>query len=444
MSCRLLIVDDDAAIRAALAERFVARGYAVTQAPTGAQALARIREGADVVLLDLEMPDGDGFSVLQGLPSTGCAPTVIVITAHGSVDRAVRAMRAGAYDFLEKPFDAAVVEEAVGRAAERSALLRVNRSLQADQASGLVYDPAGPLAQAVETCRKAASSDASVLLLGESGTGKEEFARAIHGWSARREGPYVAVNCAALTESLLESELFGHEKGAFTGADRRREGKLEAAHGGTLFLDEVGDTTPGFQVKLLRVLQERSFQRVGGQDTVSVDLRVVAATNRDLKDAVESGDFREDLYYRLNVIALELPPLRSRRGDIRPLADHFLARYAAQIGRPGLRWSDTALSALLAHDWPGNVRELRNAVERAAVLGEGPELGLDELAPEVIGAAGEALGEGFHARIEVYRRQVIEEALAATDGHQTRAAERLRLQRTYLSRLIRKYGIGRG
>ncbi|MEM7308329.1 MAG: sigma-54 dependent transcriptional regulator [Planctomycetota bacterium] len=437
---RVCVVDDDPAIREALAERLAAQGYAVTTAESGEEALERARAGLDVMLLDLSLPRGDGISVLESLQAEGVEVATVVITAYASVDRAVRAMRAGAYDFLQKPFEPEVVDETVRRALERQTLRRANRALAgADGVAGLVHAPEGPLEAALGAARRAARSDATVLLHGESGTGKELLARAIHRWSARAEGPFVPVNCAALAESLLESELFGHERGAFTGATERREGRLEAAHGGTLFLDEVGDTSPALQVKLLRVLQERCFERVGGNRTVSVDLRVVTATHRDLRAMVAAGDFREDLFYRLNVIALTLPPLRERRADVGLLAEHFVRDFAAQTGRAGLKLSTEARRALLAHDWPGNVRELRNAIERAVVLCEGDEIAAEDLPGELFEQAVPAVG--FHARVEAYRRQVIEEALAETGGNQTRAAERLGLQRTYLSRLIRKYGI---
>ena len=442
---RVCVVDDDPGIREALAERLGARGYAVSTAGSGEGALERARAGVDVMLLDLQLPRGDGFEVLEALRREQLDVTVVVITAHGTVEKAVRALRTGAYDFLQKPFEPELVEETLRRALERSTLRRANRALAAEVAAisdeGLVHEPGGAVAGVIETARRAAASDATLLLFGESGTGKELLARAVHRWSPRAEGPFVALNCAALAESLLESELFGHEKGAFTGATGQREGKLEAAHGGTLFLDEVGDTSQALQVKLLRVLQERAFERVGGNATVSVDLRVVTATHRDLKAMVAAGEFREDLYYRLNVISLTIPPLRERRGDVARLADHFVARYGRETGRLDVRLSEGAAAALLAHDWPGNVRELQNAIERAVVLCEGGEILVEDLPPELLGAGGSTPPEGFHGKVEAYRKQVIEEALAATGGNQTRAAERLGLQRTYLARLIRKYGI---
>ena len=425
---RILVVDDDPHIRQALVERFRARRFDVLSAGSGKEALARItRDHPDVTLLDLQLPDGDGFGVLGKLREEGIEATVVVITAFGTVDKAVQAMKEGAYDFIQKPFEPALVEETVRRALERSTLRRAARAGGEPAIVGL--------AAAQELARKAAKTDATVLLLGESGTGKEVLARAVHRWSDRSAGPFVAVNAAALAETLLESELFGHEKGAFTGAQARRAGKFELAHGGTIFLDEIGDIAPTLQAKLLRVLQERAFERVGGTETVTVDVRVVAATNRDLKKRVAEKLFREDLFYRLNVVTVTLPPLRERRADIRPLAEHFLREL-----RAGARFSPDALAALERHDWPGNARELRNVVERATVLLEGNEVAPSDLPPEVL--AGASLpAECFHAQVDAYRKRLIQETLARFGGNQTRAAEALGLQRTYLARLIRQMGL---
>jgi DNA-binding NtrC family response regulator len=421
---RILVVDDDAHIRQALVDRFTARKFDVRSAASGKDAVAKIaREQPDVVLLDLQLPEGDGFWVLKQLKEEGIEATVVVITAHGTVDRAVQAMKEGAYDFLQKPFEPAIVEETVRRALERSSLRRTVRAQSAEP-------PIIGLAGAVELASKAAKSDATVLLLGESGTGKEVIARYIH-----RSGPFVAVNAAALAETLLESELFGHEKGAFTGAAARRAGKFELAHGGTIFLDEIGDISPGMQAKLLRVLQERAFERVGGTETLTVDVRIIAATNRDLKKQVAEGKFREDLYYRLNVISITLAPLRERRADIRPLAEHFL-----QGLKPSTRFTPEALQALERYDWPGNARELRNAVERAVALHDGDEIGPGDLPTELL--LSESLPpDSFHGQVEEFRRRLIKETLARCGGNQTRAAEALKLQRTYLARLIRQLGI---
>jgi DNA-binding NtrC family response regulator len=421
---RILVVDDDAHTRQALVERFVARGFEVHSAQTGKEAFHKISHGhPDAVLLDLQLPDGDGFWVLGRLREEGIEATVVVITAFGTVDKAVQAMKEGAYDFIQKPFEPALVEETVQRALERS---RLRRTVRAHAAEPVVIG----LAAAVELAKKAAKSEATVLLLGESGTGKEVIARYIH-----RSGPFVAVNAAALAETLLESELFGHEKGAFSGAVARRAGKFELAHGGTIFLDEIGDISPALQTKLLRVLQERAFERVGGTETLSVEVRVIAATNRDLKKRVAEGRFREDLFYRLNVLSITLSPLRERRPDIRPLAEHFLREL-----KPGVTFAPGTLEALERYDWPGNVRELRNAIERAGALQEGAEIGPGDLPPELL-LSDSLPPDSFHGQVEEFRRRLIRETLARFGGNQTRAAEALKLQRTYLARLIRQLGI---
>ena len=424
----LLVVEDDANIRESLVERFRGRGWAVSTAVSGREAFACIaRQRPDAVLLDLQLPEGDGLWVLRRLREEDIEATVVVVTAFGTVERAVQAMKEGAYDFLTKPFEPAVVEESVRRALERTMLRRAARAQGEPVLVGL--------AAAAEVARKAARTDATVLLLGESGTGKEVLARAIHRWSGRADGPFVALNAAALPETLLESELFGHEKGAFTGAAARRPGKFELAHGGTIFLDEIGDIPASTQARLLRVLQERAFERVGGTETLAVDVRVVAATNRDLKKAVADGRFREDLFYRLNVVSITLSPLRERKADLRPLAEHFLREI-----RPSSRFAPEALDALERHDWPGNARELRNAIERAAALADGDVLEPRDLPPDVL--TGSALPAGsFHAEVEAFRRRLIQETLARHGGNQTRAAQALGLQRTYLARLVRQMGL---
>jgi len=440
MKPRLLIVDDDAAIRASLAERFAARAYAVSTATSGVEAVERARSGVELVLLDLMLPQGDGLWVLHKLREEGLAPTVVVITAHGSVAKAVEAMRTGAYDFLQKPFEPELVERTLERALERTRLVAENRVLKGQRPSPALIAADPRTQHLLARARKAARSDATVLLLGESGTGKEVLAQELHRSSPRADGPFVAVNCAALSESLLETELFGHEKGAFTGASQTHVGRIEAAHGGTLFLDEIGDTSAALQAKLLRVLEERRFERVGGRRTLEVDLRLVAATNRDLRQRVAEGAFREDLFYRLHVIALELPPLRERPLDIEAMARVFVERFAREVKRPGIALAPEALALLRAHTWPGNVRELRNVCERAVVLAESDAIEPADL-PEDLRAASSAGGDGFHGHVEHYRRELLRETLAECGGNQTDAARRLGLQRTYLARLIRKYGL---
>jgi len=440
---QLLIVDDDAHIRDSLRDRLAARGHEVTTAVDGKDALVKIRrERPDLVLLDLQMPELDGIGVLQKLQQDGSDVTVVVITAFGTIERAVQAMKAGAYDFIQKPFEPALIEETVRRALERTSLRTENRALRLgrDETEPVAEDPKSR--EALDLASRAAKSAATVLLLGESGTGKEVLAREIHRRSPRAAGPFVAVNCVAIPETLLESELFGHEKGSFTGATGRRIGKVELAHRGTLFLDEIGDITAGFQSKLLRVLQERSFERVGGNETVAVDIRVLAATNRDLKAAVSEGRFREDLFYRLNVVSISVPALRERRGDIRALVKRFLEGACREGKRPVPRVAEETLRFLEGQAWPGNVRELKNVIERAVVLLEGEELGLDDLPAEMLVTGGGTPG-GFHEQVAEFRRKTVRETLDRFGGNQTKAAEALGLQRTYLARLIRQMGIER-
>ncbi len=436
---RLLVVDDDAHIAASIAERFQARGFSVSRASNGREGLEKVaRELPDVVLLDVMMPEMDGLTMLRRMREDGIESAVIVITAFGSTEKVVEAMQAGAIGFIDKPFKPSLVEEIVKKALEHSTVKRQNKALTANEPEPIVRD--AKMTEVVALARKAAKSDATVLLLGESGTGKEVLARLVHRGSGRAAGPFVAVNCVAINENLLESELFGHEKGAFTGATARRAGKIEIANGGTLLLDEIGDISPAFQAKLLRVLQEHTFERVGGNETIAVDVRVLAATNKDLKKAVAEGRFREDLYYRLNVISITIPPLRERRADILPIAEGLLS----QLARDAKRFSADAREAIEAYAWPGNVRELRNAIERAVVLSEGAEIAASDLPGEVTtGFAPASSPDGFHSKVEDSRRRIIEDALAKTNGNQTKAAELLGLQRTYLARLIKQMGIER-
>jgi len=438
MPARILVVDDDPHIALALRERLEARGHAVSTAATGAAALRSIlSESPDLVLLDLQLPEGDGFDVLGRIREAGVETTVVVITAHGTVERAVRAMKEGAYDFLQKPFEPSLVEEAVRRALERVSLLRRDRSARTlEEPEPIAEDAASR--RVLDLARRAASSDATVLLLGESGTGKEVLARFVHRSSGRAEGPFVPLSCAALSESLLESELFGHEKGAFTGAAERRRGRVELAHGGTLFLDEIGEVSAAFQAKLLRVLEERTFERVGGSQPIRVDLRLLAATNRDLKAALAAGRFREDLYYRLNVVRIEVPPLRDRPADVLPLARGYLERSRRKAGRPPMTLSEDAAALLRSYRWPGNVRELVNAVERAVVLSGDAEISPEDLPEEILGAAVVERAGGYHSEVQSFKRRLLREALERHGGNQTKAAEALGLQRTYLARLLKR------
>ncbi|MBI3458448.1 MAG: sigma-54-dependent Fis family transcriptional regulator [Candidatus Rokubacteria bacterium] len=448
-SARILVVDDDPDLRETLSDRLEALGFQVTVAGSGPEALRLLREEPPaIVLLDLVLPGMDGMVVLGAIRREEPDVVVIVLTAHGTIARAVEAMKNGAYDFVTKPFDPKHLEIVLGKALERQALQDANAVLTsevADRYAAIVGD--SPAMQAVlEVARRAAPSGATVLLLGESGTGKEVLARAIHRWSLRASRPFVVVNCVALSEELLESELFGHEKGAFTGAHQQKRGKLEVAHGGTVFLDEIGDVRPALQAKLLRVLQDQTFERVGGTRPIRSDLRFIAATNRDLPLAVRQEQFRLDLFYRLNVVAVTLPPLRERPGDIDALAHYFLERYRREIKREIVGLSPDALACLRRYPWPGNVRELENAIERAVVLAEGVEIAVRDLPVEVrdAGAEGGVVREGsrsFHAQIEEFKRGLILSTLRRTGGNRTQAARILGLQRTYLAKLIRELGL---
>jgi DNA-binding NtrC family response regulator len=370
---RIVVVDDEAGARDALSVLLEDEGYEVRDAPDGFKALGVLRDWrADILVTDLRMPVMDGLTLIQKakeeFPDLNC----IVMTAYGSVESAVEAMKSGADDFLTKPLNFDAVEMIIARSMERLRMRRELEQLREGEAGGRrgtkIYGTSPPIQDLKRLIDQVASSRATVLVTGESGTGKELVARQIHEKSDRADGPFQRLHCAALAESLLESELFGHEKGAFTGASSQRKGRFETAAGGTLFLDEIGEISQSTQVKLLRFLQEREFERVGGNETISVDVRIIAATNKSLEDAVKNGDFREDLYYRLNVIHIDTPPLRARRSDIAILANHFVAKYARQDGRDIHEIAPEALEALQAYDWPGNVRELENVIERAVVL----------------------------------------------------------------------------
>jgi DNA-binding NtrC family response regulator len=442
----ILVVDDDEDIREVLTDRLQSLGYRVVTAATGREGLDLLeREGPQLVLLDIEMPGMNGLEVLKEIRKREYDTTVIMITAYGTIERAVRAMKEGAYDFLPKPFEADHVALIVNKALERERLKRGVEILFQESCDRhqLIAGQSAKMAQAVELAKKAAASKSTVLLLGESGTGKEIFARAIHNWSDRKDKPFVAINCVGLSRELLESELFGHEKGAFTGALQQKKGKMELAHGGTVFLDEVGDISAELQTKLLRFLQEREFDRVGGTKPVSVDVRIIAATNRDLDAAVKDGQFRADLYYRLNVVVIPLPALRDRREDIPALANHFLRRFAVETKKNFTAITQQAHNKLLAYEWPGNVRELANVIERAVVLGSGPELTPYDLPTKIMATMDTDKRDKFsyHSAMDGYRREVILKALAQTQGNRAAAAKVLGLQRTYLARLIKTLGV---
>ncbi|WP_437731212.1 sigma-54-dependent transcriptional regulator [Sorangium sp. So ce1335] len=446
-SSRVLVVDDEASARSGLEKLLRQEGYAVDAAGDGAEALELAAERPpDVVVTDLKMPKMDGMALLGKLREQDPALPVIVVTAFGDVASAVQAMRAGAEDYLTKPVDFDALLLSIERALERSALRveaenlrRQLREREGEGVEGLIG--ASPAMQKVyRMARQVAGARATVLITGESGTGKGELARAIHAKGPRAKAPFVTLHCAALAESLLESELFGHERGAFTGADRRRIGRFEQAHGGTLFLDEVGEIAPATQVKLLRVLQERTFERVGGNETVSVDVRLIAATNRDLVTAVQEGRFREDLYYRLNVVHIDMPPLRVRDTDVLLLANHFLRRFAAENHRKIEGFTDQARAKLVAHRWPGNVRELENAIERAVVLCDDTRIDAEHLPIDAAPVAKGALRVPGATMAEIERYAILS-TLEATNGSTTRAAELLDISIRTIQYRLHEYGM---
>jgi DNA-binding NtrC family response regulator len=446
LSGTILIADDDADIRDILSETLNGLGSRVITAANGQECLDKVdKEAPELVLLDIEMPVKNGLEVLKELRQRGRDTTAIMITAYGTIERAVQAMKEGAFDFIAKPFDLDHIAMVVGKALERE---RLKRGLErfteeAGERYRLVGGESPQMREAIETAKKAASSRSTVLLLGESGAGKEVFARTIHNWSERKHEPFIAINCIGLSKDLLESELFGHEKGAFTGAHQLKKGKMELAHGGTVFLDEVGDISAELQTKLLRFLQEREFERVGGTQPIHVDVRVIAATNRELSSAIKEGRFREDLYYRLNVIPISLPRLRERREDIPVLAQYFLRRFALETKKNFTGIEAEAEAKLVAYEWPGNVRELANVIERAVVLGQGPEVTLDDLPPRIVYSEAERTSEGlsYRAAVDAARADVIRRTLATTRGNRAAAARILGLHKTHLLNLMKSLGI---
>jgi DNA-binding NtrC family response regulator len=447
---RILVVDDEDNARRAIATILGEEGYEVSEASNGVDALARIADFSPaVVLSDVRMPQMDGLTLLKTAREQGSDATFVMMTAFASVETAVEAMRAGADNYLVKPLDADAVLVILGKALEKRSLRREAESLR-DQVRertrfhNIIGD--SPELQGIyDVVRRAAATRATVLILGESGTGKELIAQALHQESPRKDKPFIRVHCAALSENLLESELFGHEKGSFTGALARKEGRFELADGGTLFLDEIGEISSAVQVKLLRVLQQREFERVGGTQTLKVDVRIVAATHRDLTAEVKAGRFREDLFYRLNVVSLTLPPLRDRKSDIPALTSHFLEKYSDSYGKQVKGLAPGTLQALLAHDWPGNIRELENAIERAVVLAQGPELSTDDLPPVLrgprpLGSAASNLIPG--ASMATIEREAILRTLEMVQGSTSRAAEILGISVRKIQYRLKEYSSG--
>ena len=441
---RLLIVDDDESLRQTLGRRFQRLGLSVIAAGSGEEALAQATQSRfDVALLDLHLPGMTGLDVLARLKERQPELEAIMLTAHGSMETAIDAMKKGAYDYLAKPFQLPDLEVHVQKAFEKVQLLRRERQwvgqLQYESSRYRLVGASAGMQQVLRLIEKVAPTDATVLVRGASGTGKELVARALHANSPRRDRPLVTINCAALQESLLESELFGHEKGAFTGAVQAKPGLVEVAEGGTLFIDEVAEMAPGLQAKLLRVLEDGHYRRVGGTQEARADVRVIAATNRPLEEGMKTGRFREDLYYRLNVLTIDLPPLRERREDIPELVEHFLT--SRKVGPTRYHIEPEALEALARYGWPGNVRELANVIERAQILAEDHLITVDDLPDNLAGGPAApgvpAGGDPRHLR-EVERRHV-QAILQETKGNKVQAAKALGISRRALYRLISKY-----
>jgi DNA-binding NtrC family response regulator len=443
----ILVVDDERNTREGL-QRALQDRYAVLLAEDAQKALQELESTTvDVLLTDLKMPGIDGMGLLRRALALPHPPICIVMTAYGSIENAVQAMQAGAYHYVTKPVNLDELDLVIQRAlkSRRIEAENINLRAQIDHKFGLenIVGESPAMQQVFETLQQVAPTRTTVLITGETGTGKELIAKALHNLSPRKNGPFIAVHAAALPSTLLESELFGHEKGAFTGAIERRIGRFELADGGTLFLDEVGELEPLMQVKLLRVLEERAFERVGGAKTLQVDVRLVAATNRNLKKLVNEGKFRDDLFYRLSVVAVDLPPLRERREDIPLLVKTFLDEFSRENGKQVREVTPEALNVLLAYDWPGNVRELRNAIEQMVVLARAERLTVRDVPPQVRGGADltkiSVVRTGM--TVEEAERQLIVQALKETDGNRTQAARKIGISRRTLHRKLKQYGL---
>lgn len=442
MKFTILVIDDEENIRNGLAANFEMEDYKVKTASSGKEGLSIVSKGdIDLVVTDLRMDGMSGEEVLRRITTETPGIPVIVLTGHGSIDSAVEAMKNGAYDFLTKPLNLDQLNVIVKRALENRELSLQHTMLKKELGEAVTFDrmigTSADMRRLLELIKKVAPSRASVLITGESGVGKELVADALHSLSGRREKSFVKVHCAALSETLLESELFGHEKGAFTGADSMKKGRFELAHGGTIFLDEIGEINQTTQIKLLRVLQERTFERVGGEETIEVDVRVVAATNRNIEEEVKAGRFREDLYYRLNVVRLQVPPLRERKDDIPLLMDSFLKRFSEENAKSILGFENRARQALYRYDWPGNIRELQNCIESAVVMCSGKEISLEDLPPTISRFSGEgSISIPMGLSLDDAEKIIIKENLAFNNGNKTKTAEILGIERKTLAKKI--------
>lgn len=447
MKFTLLIIDDEKNIREGLAANFELEGYSVKTAADGAEGLEYIRKGdIDLVITDLRMPGVTGEEVLKTVTAECPGIPVIILTGHGSIDAAVDAMRHGAYNFLTKPLNLDQLGLIVKRALENRELSLQHSQLKAELESNAVFGKMIGTSSAMQKVhsliKKVADSKASVLITGESGVGKELVADAIHNLSQRKQNSFVKVHCAALSETLLESELFGHEKGAFTGAEKLQRGRFELAHSGSIFLDEIGEINKNVQIKILRVLQEHKFERVGGEETIDVDVRVIAATNRNLEEEVKNGNFREDLYYRLNVIHIHVPPLRERKEDIPLLISSFLEEFNTENGKKIKGLDNRAKAAMYKYDWPGNIRELRNCMESAVIMCSGEVITIDDLPPAIADSGTEeSISIPMGITLDEAEKIIITENLAANRNNKSKTAEILGIGRKTLQRKISEWGM---
>jgi DNA-binding NtrC family response regulator len=441
----ILVVDDDEIVRESLLEWLREDGYHVEAAEDGFKALEKFRERSwNIALVDLKMPKMDGLELMEKIKENWPETQVIIITAYATVNTAVQAIKVGAYDYLVKPFNPEELSLIIKRLVESQSLIKeishLRKELQKQYQFYDLISKSAKMQKVFDFAHTIAKSNSNILILGESGTGKELLARAIHNESLRAAGPFIPVSCVALTETLLESELFGHEKGAFTDAIAQKKGKFELADSGTIFLDEIGDISPKLQLSLLRVLQEKEFTRVGGTKSIKVDVRIIAATNRDLKKAVDEGKFRDDLYYRLNVISIELPPLREHTEDIPLLADHFIEKFNIEMGKNVERISEEALHLLMRHDWPGNVRELENVIERAMVITKGTFIKAEDLHLSPHGMDGKVISSPSDDKtIKSVEKKHIAKILNENNWNIQKSAEQLGIDRVTLYNKIKKY-----